>query len=555
MGGRGSVQLARVFGIRIGADYSWFLILFLAIFFAREQLAALTDASDTDRLHRRRRSRRSCSSARSSPTRSGHALAARREGIEVAGIDLFLFGGLMHMRSEPETPGAEFRVAAAGPAGDAAGDRRRDGGRHRARRHGRVRRRASRSTAPASSPLGHDDDLERRADQPARAGLQPDPRLSARRRAHRARGRLEGHGRPPPRHPRRRRRRPRLRDAARRRRRPAARSTATTFDGIYLAFLGWLLGSQARNVAVQSAFTERLEGVTVADLMDPEPGHDPGRHRGPARLRGLLPALRLRVVRRRRGRRHATSAAPTASRSARPPDGRPSARPRRSSSGRRTPVARRRRRSRTLLRSEPLRRLGALIAVDADGRLRGVVTAEQVARALRTGSSPTPLRRPRRGASRSALDQQAWAPRRGPAARRRVDDGGQERDSEVRRRQSSRELEPSVTGMRASTSATSAQRRPAPRALRRLVLVRPRSTSGSRCAASGRRASSRPRQLEAVDRGHARVEQRDVRARGVEQLRQRGVGALGLGDDLDVRRARRARGRSGTARRRRRRRP
>ena len=36
-----------------------------------------------------------------------------------------------------------------------------------------------------------------------------------------------------------------------------------------------------------------------------------------------------------------------------------------------------------LLASEPLRRLGALMAVDADGRLRGVVTMEQVSRALR----------------------------------------------------------------------------------------------------------------------------------------------------------------------------
>ena len=36
-----------------------------------------------------------------------------------------------------------------------------------------------------------------------------------------------------------------------------------------------------------------------------------------------------------------------------------------------------------LLTSEPLRRLGALTAVDADGRLRGIVTSEQVARALR----------------------------------------------------------------------------------------------------------------------------------------------------------------------------
>ena len=41
-----------------------------------------------------------------------------------------------------------------------------------------------------------------------------------------------------------------------------------------------------------------------------------------------------------------------------------------------------------LLGSEPLRRLGALMAVDAEGRLRGVVTVEQVTRALRSRLNP-----------------------------------------------------------------------------------------------------------------------------------------------------------------------
>jgi hypothetical protein len=40
-----------------------------------------------------------------------------------------------------------------------------------------------------------------------------------------------------------------------------------------------------------------------------------------------------------------------------------------------------------LLASEPLRRIGALMAVDADGRLRGVVTIDQVRRALQHGVS------------------------------------------------------------------------------------------------------------------------------------------------------------------------
>jgi len=37
-----------------------------------------------------------------------------------------------------------------------------------------------------------------------------------------------------------------------------------------------------------------------------------------------------------------------------------------------------------LLSSEPLGKLGALMAVDAEGILRGVVTIEQVRRALQT---------------------------------------------------------------------------------------------------------------------------------------------------------------------------
>ena len=38
-----------------------------------------------------------------------------------------------------------------------------------------------------------------------------------------------------------------------------------------------------------------------------------------------------------------------------------------------------------LLSNEPLRRLGALMAVDPDGRLKGIVTIEQISRALQQG--------------------------------------------------------------------------------------------------------------------------------------------------------------------------
>lgn len=44
-----------------------------------------------------------------------HSLMARRLGIGVTGIVLWLFGGVSEMDSEPETPGAGFKIAVVGP--------------------------------------------------------------------------------------------------------------------------------------------------------------------------------------------------------------------------------------------------------------------------------------------------------------------------------------------------------------------------------------------------------------------------------------------------------
>ena len=45
-----------------------------------------------------------------------HALVARRSGIEVTSVTLWLFGGVASLAREPATPAADLRVAAAGPA-------------------------------------------------------------------------------------------------------------------------------------------------------------------------------------------------------------------------------------------------------------------------------------------------------------------------------------------------------------------------------------------------------------------------------------------------------
>ncbi len=45
-----------------------------------------------------------------------HALVAKRRGLDVPRITLFIFGGVSHMQRQPKSAGEEFQIAAAGPA-------------------------------------------------------------------------------------------------------------------------------------------------------------------------------------------------------------------------------------------------------------------------------------------------------------------------------------------------------------------------------------------------------------------------------------------------------
>jgi Zn-dependent protease len=109
-----SIKLFDVAGIRISVDRTWFLMLFLLIFLLSSPFRNELHSSDTVAyvttvatvllfftsliLHE-----------------LGHAVVARRHGIEVKRIELFLFGGLTQMSRDARTPGEEFTIAAAGP--------------------------------------------------------------------------------------------------------------------------------------------------------------------------------------------------------------------------------------------------------------------------------------------------------------------------------------------------------------------------------------------------------------------------------------------------------
>jgi Zn-dependent protease len=119
--GAPGVTLFRVRGIRIAVDFSWFIVLFLIIFwlsgFYRDvlnddqgatapYLLAVASAAlffGSILLHE-----------------LGHAFLAMRNGIAVSSITLWMFGGVARLEKDSDTPGTEFKIAVAGPLVTAA---------------------------------------------------------------------------------------------------------------------------------------------------------------------------------------------------------------------------------------------------------------------------------------------------------------------------------------------------------------------------------------------------------------------------------------------------
>ena len=383
-GGR-SIQLLRVFGVRIGVDPSWFLILFLIIWslsgayeraFGESEAFLLATVSAllffvSVVLHE-----------------LGHAAVAIRNGIAIVGIDLWLFGGVAKMRRDTDSAGVEFKVAVAGPIVTllivvvcaAAG-------------------------LAVAGPDGFGKAIALEPDAGVGAleavlgylgfinamllvfnlipGFPLDGGRIARaiawwRTGDRARA---------------------TRFAARLGRAFAYALVAgglvlavygSLVAGIWLAVIGLFLGQAARSAEVQSALTARIEGVRVADVMDAEPVSLPAQTKLDRALEEFF--LRYRwpwfPVVDAAGRflgfvsRDRVDAVPEALRPGSTVD-EVMTRDEGGAFNVRTdePLE-------SLLGSDGLRRLGAMMAVDGEGMLRGVVTIDQVRRALRP---PTPV--------------------------------------------------------------------------------------------------------------------------------------------------------------------
>jgi Zn-dependent protease len=390
MTGSRSFPLLRIFGIRVGVNYSWFLVLFVVIFVLWDSLSETLDASETT-VYVVAVVAAASFFASIVAHELGHALAARREGIAVEGIDLFLFGGVMKMSRDTDSPGAEFRVAVAGPlvtlllmvlasvvaillaGGDSFWD-------------------AARLSASAdASPVEVVVSLLVSMNLVLLLfNLVPAYPLDGGRIARAAAWALTG-------------------DRHRATRFAARIGIAfgwtlmagglalvvlvdgAALDGIWFAALGWLLAGAARGTLAQTRFTEQLAGITVADVMDAEPVTIPAglssaqayedfflRYQGWDWFAVVEDDGRYAGIAHRRAVEHAALheggampvrelTAPAGDDGQVPAD---------------APLE-------ALLSSEPLRRLGAVMAVDAEGRLRGVVTFEQVTRALRARFAPS----------------------------------------------------------------------------------------------------------------------------------------------------------------------
>jgi Zn-dependent protease/predicted transcriptional regulator len=110
-----SIELGRLFGIRIGINWSWLVVFALITWSLAADLESRYDAVSNGEAVALAAGAAVLFFGSLLAHELGHALQARREGMEIEGITLWLFGGVAKFRGMFPSAGAEFRIAIAGP--------------------------------------------------------------------------------------------------------------------------------------------------------------------------------------------------------------------------------------------------------------------------------------------------------------------------------------------------------------------------------------------------------------------------------------------------------
>lgn len=111
-----SLVLGRIAGIRIGIHWSWLFVFTLFVWTLSSGVFPETNPDLSDGAHLAMAVVAAVLFFVSVLLHElGHALQARRERIEIEGITLWLFGGVATLKGAFRSAGAEFRVAIAGP--------------------------------------------------------------------------------------------------------------------------------------------------------------------------------------------------------------------------------------------------------------------------------------------------------------------------------------------------------------------------------------------------------------------------------------------------------
>jgi Zn-dependent protease/CBS domain-containing protein len=109
-------ELGRIAGIRISANWSWLIVFALITWSLAAAVFPSQNPGYSDGVYVVLAVVASLLFFVSLLLHElGHALQARREGVEIEGINLWLFGGVAQFKGDFPSAGAEFRIAIAGP--------------------------------------------------------------------------------------------------------------------------------------------------------------------------------------------------------------------------------------------------------------------------------------------------------------------------------------------------------------------------------------------------------------------------------------------------------